>query len=179
MGDADFHLIADSASRSDPRFVALAATQVASNWNSHGAREHMGLTIALFRFVTEIQIDTGLLSSSTPLLSQVIGSACPVAIWRSVFEILDLSVPCHTVPVSITAGASLEDFPPPPNVDRAITPGNLSTVRTCGTPIKANTGTFVTQSGIHTELDPRVRADPEGLTFPNTLGFMDAFFQPY
>lgn len=53
------------------------------------------------------------------------------------------------------------------------------TVRTRQTPIKPNTGTSLTQSGTHPEVDPRVRAELRGLTFPNTPGFMDAFFSPY
>lgn len=59
--------------------------------------------------------------------------------------------------------------PPPPS----------HPVRTHQTPIKSNAGTFVTQSGIHTEVDPRIRAELRGLTFPNTPGFMEAFFLPF
>lgn len=178
--------VIDSASHINPVFMILATTKIASNWNLHHKCEQPALTKGLFEFLGKIQDDTGLRRFSATLLSQVIGGASSSAIWRSVFEVVDPSLHPRSHPGSPpsfpeTISQVWSEKLPSPGLVRAATPEPTPSqpVRTHQTPIKSNAGTFVTQSGIHTEVDPRIRAELRGLTFPNTPGFMDAFFLPF
>lgn len=179
--------VIDSTSHINQVFIILTTTTIASNWNMHHKREQPALIQGLFEFLAQIQHDSGLRRFSATLLSQVIGGASSSAIWRSVFEVVDPSLHPRSHPGSPpsfpeTISQVWTEKLPSPEFVRTATPEPpppSHPVRTHQTPVKSNPGTFVNQSGIHTEVDPRLRAELRGLTFPNTPGFMDAFFLPY
>lgn len=159
-------------------FFRLTATPIALNWNIQYTREQPKLSSAMFQLLADIGGDIRLLGSCATLLSQVIGCASSAAIWRSVFEIVDPSTPgvsilTEAISENVSEGLSLSSSIHPP------TAGPPLPAQFRNTPIKPNSGTYTTQSGTHIEVDPRLRAELKRLTFPNTPGFMDAFFSSY
>lgn len=120
-------------------------------------------------------------------MSQVLGGASSPAIWESVFTLLNprlsdavpgCSVSSETVPpVASEVSAS--------NASHASTPVEYPScvsavnVQSRQTPIKGNSGTSLHTTGTHQEVDPEIRAELRGLTFPNTPGFMDSFFSRF
>lgn len=186
----------------DDIFFLLAHTSVAKDWNQHYTRVRPRLNSTLFRLLGDIQEDISLPSSYATLLSQVIGCASSAAIWHSIFEIVDPSLPARSAPANpiLTEAipgvpSSAESIPDIPDiVPEALLPPSpihlkptgqlpsfspILTAKSRNTPIKPNTGTYTTQTGTHSEVDPRLRAELKRLTFPNTPGFMDAFFSSY
>lgn len=160
------------------------------------------LNSTFFRLLGDIQEDISLPSSYATQVSQVVDCASSAAIWHSVFEIVNPSLPTRSAPASpIPTEAILGvpnssevilDFPdivpegllPPTPIHLKPTgqpPYSAPTLKakSRNTPIKPNAGTYTTQTGIYTEVDPRLRALLKRLTFPNTPGFMDAFFSSY
>lgn len=168
-------------------FFFLSTTPVARTWSHTCSREKPFLASRLLEFLLEIQNDITLLRSCATLLSQVLGGASSAAIWESTFQILNPRAP-PALPVS---PVSLETAPRPhsevlytsdsldPPISNTLVSAPTGTIKTHQTPVKANSGTSVYQTETHMEVDPLIRAELRGLVFPNTPGFMDAFFHPY
>lgn len=138
-------------------FYSLLATSIARNWNCRYTGERPSLNSALFEFPAGVRRGIGLPDSCATLLSQVIGCASSATIWRSVFEIADPSIPPQSLPGILALNEAI--------------PGKVSE--------ETNSGTYTTHVGTHSGVDPRLRAELTHLTFPNTPGFMDAFFISY
>lgn len=123
------------------------------------------------------------------MLSQVLSGASSAAIWQSTFEILNpRALPALPVPPIAPEAANphpqsevllSSDSPYLSSTIDGPASAPTGNIKTRQTPIKANSGTSLNQTGTHQEVDPRIRAELRGLTFPDTPGFMDAFFHRF
>lgn len=175
--------LADSPFPINQIFFHLSTTPIACKWSQTYTRDKPFLASRLLEFLVEVQSDITLLRPCATLLSQVLGDASAAAIWQSTFEILNRSVtPAHQAP-----SISPEEAPHPqsevlytsnsPGLSTVDCPSSAPTgIKTHQTPIKANSATSFHQTETHQEVDPRIRAELRGLAFPDTPGFMDAYF---
>lgn len=124
------------------------------------------LETSIFRFLGNwsgnavLELDSGSLQQWTLLLELLVTRATAISIWRALMAILS-----HPAVFSLIVVPDPVAVPSPPT---------LSTRQ--ATPVSSNSNCIFEGSETHQIMDQRLRHELDRLLFPNTPGFLDAYF---